>query len=54
MNYYCICICFCVQIRVARLEQLENELQEVQSLRGPQEKSALPETQVAYTPISSI
>uniref|UniRef100_A0A673HB61 Adenomatous polyposis coli protein 2 n=1 Tax=Sinocyclocheilus rhinocerous TaxID=307959 RepID=A0A673HB61_9TELE len=34
------------QIRVARLEQLEKELQEAQSSRGPQEKSALPETQV--------
>ncbi|XP_016414693.1 adenomatous polyposis coli protein 2-like [Sinocyclocheilus rhinocerous] len=33
------------QIRVARLEQLEKELQEAQSSRGPQEKSALPETQ---------
>ncbi|RXN09252.1 adenomatous polyposis coli 2-like protein [Labeo rohita] len=33
------------QIRVARLEQLEKELHEAQSSRGPQEKSALPETQ---------
>ncbi|XP_051967396.1 adenomatous polyposis coli protein 2-like [Xyrauchen texanus] len=35
------------QIRAARLEQLEKELQEVQSSRGPQDKSALPETQSA-------
>uniref|UniRef100_A0A672RDR6 APC regulator of WNT signaling pathway 2 n=1 Tax=Sinocyclocheilus grahami TaxID=75366 RepID=A0A672RDR6_SINGR len=34
------------QIRVARLEQLEKELQEAQSSHGPQEKSALPESQV--------
>ncbi|XP_056590590.1 adenomatous polyposis coli protein 2 isoform X2 [Triplophysa dalaica] len=33
------------QIRVARLEQLEKEMQEVQSSRGPQEKSAITETQ---------
>uniref|UniRef100_A0A8C2IGX3 Adenomatous polyposis coli protein 2 n=2 Tax=Cyprinus carpio TaxID=7962 RepID=A0A8C2IGX3_CYPCA len=33
------------QIRVARLEQLEKELQEAHSSCGPQEKSALPETQ---------
>nr|XP_055039574.1 adenomatous polyposis coli protein 2 isoform X1 [Misgurnus anguillicaudatus]XP_055039575.1 adenomatous polyposis coli protein 2 isoform X1 [Misgurnus anguillicaudatus] len=33
------------QIRVARLEQLEKELQEVQSSRAPQEKNTLPETQ---------
>ncbi|KAA0707925.1 Adenomatous polyposis coli protein 2 [Triplophysa tibetana] len=33
------------QIRVARLEQLEKELQEVHSSRGPQEKSAITETQ---------
>ncbi|XP_021335660.3 adenomatous polyposis coli protein 2 [Danio rerio] len=33
------------QIRVARLEQLEKELHDAQSSRGPQEKSALPETQ---------
>uniref|UniRef100_A0A671QUC8 Adenomatous polyposis coli protein 2 n=1 Tax=Sinocyclocheilus anshuiensis TaxID=1608454 RepID=A0A671QUC8_9TELE len=39
------------QIRVARLEQLEKELQEAQSSRGPQEKSALPETQVTHTPL---
>lgn len=52
MNNYCVC--FCVQIRVARLEQLEKELQEAQSSRGPQDKSALPETQVTYTPTSSI
>uniref|UniRef100_A0A8C2K2Y5 APC regulator of WNT signaling pathway 2 n=1 Tax=Cyprinus carpio TaxID=7962 RepID=A0A8C2K2Y5_CYPCA len=41
------------QIRVARLEQLEKELQEAQSSRGPQEKSALPETQVTHTPLYS-
>ncbi|XP_051529205.1 adenomatous polyposis coli protein 2-like [Myxocyprinus asiaticus] len=35
------------QIRVARLEQLEKELQEAQSSRGCQEKSVLPETQNA-------
>ncbi|XP_067288499.1 adenomatous polyposis coli protein 2 isoform X3 [Pseudorasbora parva] len=33
------------QIRVARLEQLEKELNEAQSSRGPQEKNTLPETQ---------
>lgn len=51
---YCIinhCMCFCIQIRVARLEQLEKELHEAQSSRGLQEKSALPETQVTHTPV---
>lgn len=54
LRIFLITVCFCVQIRVARLEQLEKELHEAQSSRGPQEKSALPETQVTHTPLSSI
>lgn len=42
-------MCFCIQIRVARLEQLEKELHDAQSSRGAQEKNALPETQVTHT-----